>query len=110
MAVAATAEEAYKKAFSTDPTSAFGGIIALNTPLDEAGAREISKQFVEVLMAPAYSPEPAHKRPATPQQAQQPKPRPSPGARAGAVAPTSTRPPPTAKPQAVLPWNEDEVQ
>ena len=57
VAVGANALEAYSKAFKTDPTSAFGGIIALNTPLDEAGAREISKQFVEVLMAPAYTPE-----------------------------------------------------
>ena len=57
VAIGANALEAYSTAFKTDPTSAFGGIIALNTPLDEAGAREISKQFVEVLMAPAYSPE-----------------------------------------------------
>ncbi|WP_342620764.1 bifunctional phosphoribosylaminoimidazolecarboxamide formyltransferase/IMP cyclohydrolase [Rhodoferax sp. GW822-FHT02A01] len=57
VAVGANALEAYSKAFKTDPTSAFGGIIALNTPLDEAGAKEISKQFVEVLMAPAYTPE-----------------------------------------------------
>ena len=57
VAIGANALEAYSKAFKTDPTSAFGGIIALNTPLDEAGAREISKQFVEVLMAPSYSPE-----------------------------------------------------
>jgi phosphoribosylaminoimidazolecarboxamide formyltransferase/IMP cyclohydrolase len=57
VAVGANALESYSKAFKTDPTSAFGGIIALNCPLDEAGAREISKQFVEVLMAPAYTPE-----------------------------------------------------
>jgi phosphoribosylaminoimidazolecarboxamide formyltransferase/IMP cyclohydrolase len=57
VAIGANALEAYSKAFKTDPTSAFGGIIALNTALDEAGAKEISKQFVEVLMAPAYSPE-----------------------------------------------------
>ena len=48
---------AYGKAFQTDPTSAFGGIIALNVPLDEAVAQQISKQFVEVLMAPAFTPE-----------------------------------------------------
>ncbi len=53
----ADALEAYSKAFKTDPTSAFGGIIALNCPLDERGALQISKQFVEVLMAPAYTPE-----------------------------------------------------
>jgi phosphoribosylaminoimidazolecarboxamide formyltransferase/IMP cyclohydrolase len=57
VAVGANALEAYSKAFQTDPTSAFGGIIALNCTLDEAAAQQISKQFVEVLMAPAYTPE-----------------------------------------------------
>jgi phosphoribosylaminoimidazolecarboxamide formyltransferase/IMP cyclohydrolase len=57
VAVGADALEAYSKAFKTDPTSAFGGIIALNCPLDERGALQISKQFVEVLMAPAFTPE-----------------------------------------------------
>ena len=57
VAVGVDALEAYTKAFQTDPTSAFGGIIALNTPLDERGALQISKQFVEVLMAPAFTPE-----------------------------------------------------
>lgn len=49
--------EAYAKAFQTDPTSAFGGIIALNRAVDGAAAQAISKQFVEVLMAPAFTPE-----------------------------------------------------
>ncbi|HET8746323.1 MAG TPA: bifunctional phosphoribosylaminoimidazolecarboxamide formyltransferase/IMP cyclohydrolase [Ramlibacter sp.] len=49
--------EAYSKAFQTDPTSAFGGIIAFNRPLDGAGAQAVSKQFVEVLMAPDFAPE-----------------------------------------------------
>ena len=49
--------QAYSKAFKTDPTSAFGGIIALNRLLDEAGALAISRQFVEVLMAPGFTPE-----------------------------------------------------
>ena len=49
--------QAYSKAFKTDPTSAFGGIIALNCPLDECAALQISKQFVEVLMAPSFTPE-----------------------------------------------------
>ena len=57
VAVGSDALEAYSKAFKTDPTSAFGGIIALNCPLDERAAREISKQFVEVLMAPGFTPE-----------------------------------------------------
>ena len=47
----------YQKAFQTDPTSAFGGIIAFNRPLDGAVAAAISGQFVEVLMAPGYSDE-----------------------------------------------------
>ena len=49
--------EAYSKAFKTDPTSAFGGIIALNRTLDGAAAQAISQQFVEVLMAPAFTAE-----------------------------------------------------
>ena len=49
--------EAYSKAFKTDPTSAFGGIIALNCTLDEPAALQISKQFVEVLIAPGFTPE-----------------------------------------------------
>lgn len=49
--------EAYSKAFQTDPTSAFGGIIAFNRPLDGAAAQAVSRQFVEVLMAPEFSPE-----------------------------------------------------
>ena len=46
------AVDAYTKAFQTDPTSAFGGIIAFNRTLDEAAAGAISKQFVEVIIAP----------------------------------------------------------
>ncbi len=57
VALGADALEAYSKAFQTDPTSAFGGIIALNRTLDERAALQISKQFVEVLMAPGYTPE-----------------------------------------------------
>ena len=57
VAVGIDALEAYSKAFKTDPTSAFGGIIALNCPLDERAALQISKQFVEVLMAPSFTPE-----------------------------------------------------
>ncbi|MES2945404.1 MAG: bifunctional phosphoribosylaminoimidazolecarboxamide formyltransferase/IMP cyclohydrolase, partial [Pseudomonadota bacterium] len=57
VAIGADALEAYSKAFKTDPTSAFGGIIALNCTLDVAAALQISKQFVEVLMAPAFTSE-----------------------------------------------------
>ncbi len=45
---------AYEKAFMTDPTSAFGGIIAFNRPLDQTTAKAIiDKQFVEVIIAPS---------------------------------------------------------
>ncbi len=57
VAVGASALEAYGKAFQTDPTSAFGGIIALNSTVDGAAAQKISQQFVEVLMAPDFTPE-----------------------------------------------------
>ncbi|MBA4216414.1 MAG: bifunctional phosphoribosylaminoimidazolecarboxamide formyltransferase/inosine monophosphate cyclohydrolase [Methylibium sp.] len=57
VAIAATAAEAYSKAFKTDPTSAFGGIIAFNREVDGAAAQLVSKQFVEVLMAPSFSAE-----------------------------------------------------
>ncbi len=57
VAVGANALEAYSKAFKTDPTSAFGGIIAFNVPVDGAAAEAVSKQFVEVLMAPDFTPE-----------------------------------------------------
>jgi phosphoribosylaminoimidazolecarboxamide formyltransferase/IMP cyclohydrolase len=55
VAVGKNAQEAYSKAFQTDPTSAFGGIIAFNTTLDKAAAEAVSKQFVEVLIAPDYT-------------------------------------------------------
>lgn len=55
-AVAATALAAYEAAWRTDPTSAFGGIIAFNRELDAATAAAITaRQFVEVLAAPAVS-------------------------------------------------------
>jgi len=57
VALGVTALEAYSKAFKTDPTSAFGGIIAFNTAVDAAAAEAVSKQFVEVLIAPEYSEE-----------------------------------------------------
>jgi phosphoribosylaminoimidazolecarboxamide formyltransferase / IMP cyclohydrolase len=49
--------EAYSKAFKTDSTSAFGGIIAFNRAFDGAAAKEVVKQFVEVLMAPEFTAE-----------------------------------------------------
>ena len=55
VAIGDSAMTAYGKAFKTDPTSAFGGIIAFNTPLDEAAARAVAQQFVEVVIAPGYT-------------------------------------------------------
>ena len=56
VAVADTALEAYQKAYQTDPTSAFGGIIAFNRELDENTARVIiEQQFVEVIIAPTIT-------------------------------------------------------
>ena len=49
-----TAAEAYKKALATDPVSAFGGIVALNRPVDAEAAQEVIKVFTEVLIAPDY--------------------------------------------------------
>ena len=43
---------AYRKAFATDPTSAFGGIIAFNGALEEDAAKAVCEQFVEVVVAP----------------------------------------------------------
>lgn len=49
-----SAQEAYRRALATDPTSAFGGIIAFNRPLDEAAARAVVEIFTEVVVAPGY--------------------------------------------------------
>jgi phosphoribosylaminoimidazolecarboxamide formyltransferase/IMP cyclohydrolase len=53
VAVAESPLAAYQSAFATDPTSAFGGIIAFNRPLDARAAEAVAKQFVEVVIAPA---------------------------------------------------------
>jgi phosphoribosylaminoimidazolecarboxamide formyltransferase / IMP cyclohydrolase len=55
VAVGKDALEAYSKAFKTDPTSAFGGIIAFNGAVDGPAAQAVAKQFVEVLMAPDFT-------------------------------------------------------
>lgn len=56
VAVAEDIGSAYQRAYSTDPTSAFGGIIAFNRPLDGATAAAITaQQFVEVIIAPSLS-------------------------------------------------------
>ena len=56
-AVAASGREAYERAFACDPESAYGGVIAVNRPIDAAFAQELSKQFIEVLLAPGYDAE-----------------------------------------------------
>jgi phosphoribosylaminoimidazolecarboxamide formyltransferase/IMP cyclohydrolase len=48
--------EAYTKAFNADATSAFGGIVALNQAIDEATAKELTKTFLECVVAPDCSP------------------------------------------------------
>ncbi|MGI5822860.1 MAG: bifunctional phosphoribosylaminoimidazolecarboxamide formyltransferase/IMP cyclohydrolase [Dethiobacteria bacterium] len=48
--------EAYRKAYAADPVSIFGGIVALNREVDEETALEMSKIFLEVIAAPAFSP------------------------------------------------------
>jgi hypothetical protein len=55
VATGPTTLDAYRRAFSTDPTSAFGGIIAFNRPVDAATLEAVAGQFVEVLIAPAYT-------------------------------------------------------
>jgi phosphoribosylaminoimidazolecarboxamide formyltransferase/IMP cyclohydrolase len=53
-AIGSSGLDAYLKAFECDPLSAFGGVIALNCRLDRELAEALSKQFIEVLIAPAY--------------------------------------------------------
>ena len=57
VALGGSTREAYEKAWKTDPTSAFGGIIAFNREVDGACAERVAKQFVEVLLAPSFSAE-----------------------------------------------------
>ena len=59
-AVAENGLAAYRKAFATDPASAFGGIIAFNRPLEADAAEAVVQQFLEVLIAPAISEAAAH--------------------------------------------------
>ncbi|MEJ8566969.1 bifunctional phosphoribosylaminoimidazolecarboxamide formyltransferase/IMP cyclohydrolase [Elongatibacter sediminis] len=55
VAIAGSLRDAYGRAFETDPTSAFGGIIAFNQPLDGDTARDLmDRQFVEVVIAPDF--------------------------------------------------------
>ena len=54
VAIAATANEAYEKAFACDPLSAYGGVIVFNRPVDAALAGRLHEQFIEVLLAPGF--------------------------------------------------------
>ena len=56
VAISKSILEAYERAYSTDPTSAFGGIIAFNRPLDAVTAKTVvDRQFVEVIIAPGIA-------------------------------------------------------
>src|SRR5207247_4341215 len=55
-AIAADAGAAYEAALACDPMSAYGGVIALNRPVDEALAERLHENFIEVLIAPGYEP------------------------------------------------------
>lgn len=57
VAIGGSLVEAYTKAFHADSTSAFGGIVALNQAIDEATAKELTKTFLECVVAPDCSPE-----------------------------------------------------
>jgi phosphoribosylaminoimidazolecarboxamide formyltransferase/IMP cyclohydrolase len=50
------AQSAYQRAFACDPQSAFGGVIAINRPIDRACAEALGGQFIEVLIAPGFDP------------------------------------------------------
>jgi phosphoribosylaminoimidazolecarboxamide formyltransferase/IMP cyclohydrolase len=56
-AIGKSLREAYESAYATDPTSAFGGIVAFNRGVDAATAEAASKPFAEVVIAPEFEPE-----------------------------------------------------
>jgi phosphoribosylaminoimidazolecarboxamide formyltransferase/IMP cyclohydrolase len=57
LAVRRTAVDAFQAALASDPVSAFGGIVAVNRPIDAAAAQALSRIFLEVVIAPEFSPE-----------------------------------------------------
>ncbi|MGH8853498.1 MAG: bifunctional phosphoribosylaminoimidazolecarboxamide formyltransferase/IMP cyclohydrolase, partial [Telluria sp.] len=57
VAIGVDALDAYSRALQTDPTSAFGGIIAFNVEVDARAAEAVAKLFVEVLIAPSFTAE-----------------------------------------------------
>jgi phosphoribosylaminoimidazolecarboxamide formyltransferase/IMP cyclohydrolase len=56
LAVGSSPAEAYAKALATDPMSAFGSVVAFNTPVDEATAQALRPNFVEAVVAPSFEP------------------------------------------------------
>ena len=56
VSIGPTPAEAFARARACDPVSAFGGIVALNRPVDEAAARELTDLFLECVIAPGYEP------------------------------------------------------
>jgi phosphoribosylaminoimidazolecarboxamide formyltransferase / IMP cyclohydrolase len=56
-AIAPTVQAAYERAFACDPQSAYGGVIAVNRRVDLVCAQQLSKQFIEVLLAPGFEPD-----------------------------------------------------
>ena len=57
VASAETIYEAYIKAYNSDPTSIFGGIIVANREIDKQTAEEINKIFIEIVVAPSFTEE-----------------------------------------------------
>ncbi|MGO0059039.1 bifunctional phosphoribosylaminoimidazolecarboxamide formyltransferase/IMP cyclohydrolase [Brevibacillus fluminis] len=55
--IGATIKEAYEKAYAADPVSIFGGIVAANRPIDEATALLLKETFLEIIVAPDFTPE-----------------------------------------------------
>ncbi len=53
-ALGESAQDAYERAFACDPESAYGGVIAVNRPVDRGCAERMNGQFIEVLLAPGY--------------------------------------------------------
>ena len=49
-------EEAFSRAFAGDPVSIFGGIVALNRPVDVLTAQKLHKVFLEIIIAPSFEP------------------------------------------------------
>ncbi|WP_060793445.1 bifunctional phosphoribosylaminoimidazolecarboxamide formyltransferase/IMP cyclohydrolase [Fusobacterium equinum] len=57
VAIAETVEDAFEKAYSCDPTSIFGGIVSFNREVNAKTAEELTKIFLEIIIAPSYTKE-----------------------------------------------------